>query len=240
MPQHRGNSSVLGFRRPHPSSSIRSSATLAQCFTLARTWMRLTTRPSTRFSSAQARCCGLMRYMVVQRQPVSSSVMMLLAFGGKAAGHAVDQVNLRADGKYRSRRRLLDQRDQPLGGAQRVGLLADLPAALGMHDDLDAGILGAHLIDVAGQKALMHGAVALPQKDAAGGELCLRLAALQSPTDPTPPSPRAECPSRSRCCGPGAGRAERESAYRAQRPTRRPRGRWTRCRPARRARRRRP
>ena len=40
--------------------------------------------------------------------------------------------------------------------------------ALGMNDDLDAGILGAHLVHVAGQKALMDGAMALPQQNAAG------------------------------------------------------------------------
>ena len=81
----------------------------------ARTWMRLTTRPSTRFSSAQARCCGLMRYMVVQRQPVSSRRDDALAFGGKPARQPVDQVNLGADGEHRACRSLLDQRDQPLG-----------------------------------------------------------------------------------------------------------------------------
>ena len=46
-----------------------------------------------------------------------------------------------------------------------------------MHDDLDAGILGADLVHVAGEKALMNGAVTLPQNDAAGGEGFLRLAA---------------------------------------------------------------
>jgi hypothetical protein len=53
-----------------------------------------------------------------------------------------------------------------------------------VNDDLDAGILGAHLIDVAGQKALMDGAVALPEQDAAGGELLLRLAPLNGPRVP--------------------------------------------------------
>src|ERR1039458_3014761 len=84
----------------------------------------------------------------------------LFTFGGKALGHAVDEVNLRADGEHCARGSLLDEGDQLLGGAERVGLLADLEAALGVNNDLDAGVAGAHLIDVAGQEALMDGAVA--------------------------------------------------------------------------------
>src|SRR5580698_7051670 len=66
-----------------PTSNMRSRATRAQCLTLRLTWIWLTTRPSTRFSRAQARCCGLMRYMVVQRQPESSRVMIFLPSAAK-------------------------------------------------------------------------------------------------------------------------------------------------------------
>src|ERR1035438_536547 len=87
-------------------------------------------------------------------------------------------MNLRADGEGGSRGGLLDEGDKALSGAEGVGLLADLEAALGMDDDLNAGVPGANRIDVAGQKALMDGAVALPEQDAAGGDALLRLAAL--------------------------------------------------------------
>ena len=36
--------------------------------------------------------------------------------------------------------------------------------ALGMHDDLDAGVLGPGRLDVRGPEALVHGAVALPEE----------------------------------------------------------------------------
>ena len=71
-----------------------------------------------------------------------------------------------------------------LGRAQCVGFLAYLPAALGVNDDLDAGILGAYLVNVAGEKTLMNRAVALPEQDAAGRQALLRLAALQAPRIP--------------------------------------------------------
>ena len=61
----------------------------------------------------------------------------------QAAGHAIDEMNLSADGEHGSRRELVNELDEALGGAESVGLLADLPAALGVHDDLDAGIFGA-------------------------------------------------------------------------------------------------
>src|SRR5262245_55721582 len=63
-------------------------------------------------------------------------------------------------------RRLADQLEQALGGADAVGLLADFPAALRMHDHADAGILGANIVHVLGQKALVDGAMPLPQDDA--------------------------------------------------------------------------
>ena len=84
---------------------MRSSATLAQCFTSSFTLIWFTTLPSTRFSSAQHRCCGEMRYMVVHRQPESSSVMT--RFVRIVLRQPVDQVNFGADGELRSRRRVL-------------------------------------------------------------------------------------------------------------------------------------
>ena len=72
---------------------------------------------------------------------------------------------------------LIDELDQTFRRAESVGLLADLPTALGVDDDLDAGVARAHLIDVAGKEALMHGAMALPEEDAAVLELLFCLAA---------------------------------------------------------------
>src|ERR1035441_9339082 len=112
-----------------------------------------------------------------------------LVLACKAAAHAVDQVNFRADGEHCARGSLLDEGDQLLGGTEGVGFLADLPAALGVNDDLDAGVPGAHLIDVAGQKTLMDSAVSLPQEDAACGQMGQALAsgglaALERPRVP--------------------------------------------------------
>ncbi len=53
--------------------------------------------------------------------------------------------------------------DDVVGRADAVGLLADFPAALGMDDDLNAGIVRANLVHMLRQKALVHRAVALPQ-----------------------------------------------------------------------------
>src|SRR5438045_6814784 len=66
-----------------PISNIRSNATLDQYFTWSATRMRLTTLPSTRFSSAHARCCGEIRNIVVHRHPESSSVMTFFLCSAK-------------------------------------------------------------------------------------------------------------------------------------------------------------
>src|ERR1700749_3671749 len=67
-------------------------------------------------------------------------------------GETIDEVNLRSDGKHGSGRGVFDDLDEAFRGAESVGLLADLPAALGMHDDLDAGVFGADCIYVAGKE----------------------------------------------------------------------------------------
>jgi len=108
----------------------------------------------------------------------------LFALRGKALGEAVDEMDFGTDGEHRTCRGVLDELDEALGRAEGVGLLADLPAAFGMDDDLNAGILGADLIDVAGQEALMDGAVAFPEDDATGFEGGLGLPALQRPRVP--------------------------------------------------------
>ena len=53
-----------------------------------------------------------------------------------------------------------------LGRADPVGDLDDVVRALGVHDHLDAGVLGPDGVDVLGPEALVHGAVALPEQEA--------------------------------------------------------------------------
>src|SRR5208337_3099600 len=53
----------------------------------------------------------------------------------------IHQVNLRSDGERGSGWRLLHKFDEVVSRADSVSLLADLPAALWMNDDLDAGIV---------------------------------------------------------------------------------------------------
>ena len=49
--------------------------------------------------------------------------------------------------------------------ADPVGELDDLVRALGVHDHLAVGVLGAELGDVLGAEALVHGALAPPQQE---------------------------------------------------------------------------
>ena len=99
--------------------------------------------------------------MVVQRQPESSSVMTFFAEWGEASGEAVDEVDLGADGEAGAGCALLDGLDDLLGGAEDVGLLADLPAALWVDDDGHAGFVAADAVDVLGEEALMDRASGL-------------------------------------------------------------------------------
>src|SRR5208282_3875111 len=68
-----------------------------------------------------------------------------------------------ANGPLAARRGGDDGLDDAFGGTYFVGGLRDFEAAFGMNNDADAGMLFAHAIDVFRQKALMDGAVALPQ-----------------------------------------------------------------------------
>ena len=102
--------------------------------------------------------------MVVHRQPESSRVMTFLLLRSEFLAHAVDQMNFRAYGEHADPgRRVCDHLDQAFGGADAIGFLANFPAAFRMHNHLDAGILGANVVHMLGQKALMHRAMSLPQ-----------------------------------------------------------------------------
>src|ERR1035441_9011359 len=94
-----------------------------------------------------------------------------LALRSKALGQPIHEVDLSADGELGAGRGLLYQGDYALGRAESIGFLTDFPTALSVNDDLDAGIFRAHIVNLAGQEALVHGAVALPEQNAAGGQL---------------------------------------------------------------------
>ena len=59
----------------------------------------------------------------------------------------------------------LDPVEDALGRADPVGELDDVVRALGVHDHLAVGMLGAGRRDVLGAEALVHRAVALPQQE---------------------------------------------------------------------------
>src|SRR5271165_7013972 len=85
-----------------------------------------------------------------------------------------------ANGKSAPRRCLLDLPYQVVGRANAVGLLADLPTALGVHDNLHARVIGPNSVHMFGKKTLVHRTVALPQDDlrlahAVGAEAALQL-----------------------------------------------------------------
>ena len=110
----------------------------------------------------------------------------------------------------------------------------------GVHDDLDAGVFRAHRIDMLGQKALMDRAMALPQDD------------FRSPQpvrcDATVNLIRVEDDHLIHRDAHGKGGVaaevligqEEDLFGTGRRPTRRLFARWTRCKPGRRALRRRP
>ena len=62
-------------------------------------------------------------------------------------------------------RRAVDPLEDALGRADLVGELDHLVLALGVHDDLAVGVLGAERRDVLGLEALVDRAVALPQQE---------------------------------------------------------------------------
>src|SRR6202040_391360 len=78
---------------------------------------------------------------------------------------AIDHVNFRAHGPFRSGRRGFDHANDALGRADFVGGLRNFKFTFGMNDDPDGGIFSAYFGDLFGREALVHRAVALPQND---------------------------------------------------------------------------
>src|SRR5882762_5484435 len=79
---------------------------------------------------------------------------------------AVDEVDFSANGPLGAGGRSLNSFDDALGRADLIGGLCDFEAAFRMRDDANSGMLSAHALDLLGGKALVHGAIALPEDDA--------------------------------------------------------------------------
>src|SRR5438477_9028758 len=86
----------------------------------------------------------------------------LLLFG-KFFAHSIDQMDFGSYGKLGACRGIFDDLDQAFGGADAIGLLADLPAALGMDDDLDAWVFRPNFVNVLRQESLMYRAMSFPK-----------------------------------------------------------------------------
>ena len=80
-------------------------------------------------------------------------------------GHAVDHVDLGADGEHRAGRGPLHLGEDPFRRADEVGQFDDLVGALGVDDDPHAGVVAAGGLDVVDLEALVDGAVALPEEE---------------------------------------------------------------------------
>jgi len=73
--------------------------------------------------------------------------------------------------------RSLDGCDDALGRADLIGGLCDFEAAFGMRDDANAGMLAAEALDLLRRKALVHGAIALPEDNARAADRFRRVSA---------------------------------------------------------------
>ena len=142
-------------------SSIRCSATSASASVSGSTVIWLTTWPATRFSSAQTRCGQV---DAVHRRAVADvAVEEDDRLVGVGVGEALDEVELGADRPDGAGLGGLDGLDDELGRADQVGLEHDLVRALGVDEDVDAGVLRAQLVDDVLGEAAVHRAVALPE-----------------------------------------------------------------------------
>src|SRR5882757_273297 len=90
---------------------------------------------------------------------------------------AVDEVDFRADSPFGAGGRSLDGCDDTLGRADLIGGLCDFEAAFGMRDDANAGMLAAEALDLLRRKALVHGAIALPEDNARAADRFRRVSA---------------------------------------------------------------
>ena len=71
---------------------------------------------------------------------------------GVLVRHALHHVDLGAHADDRARRRVLDEVEDALGGADEVGERHDVVRALGVHDHHAVGVLGAEAATCSGRK----------------------------------------------------------------------------------------
>ena len=77
----------------------------------------------------------------------------------------VDHVDLGADRQDRTRLGRFDGLADEVGRTRRVGRIHDRHRAFGMHDDLDAGIVGPGFVDLRNGETLVDRTEAVPQQD---------------------------------------------------------------------------
>ena len=124
--------------------------------------MRLWTSPSTRPSSTQSRWFGEMRNIVEHRQPSVSSVTTVRAGATSRASRLTRWISV-PTAQTDPSGLFLTVADDVLGRAALVGRLHDVERALGMDDDLAAGMRLPELLDLLHGEARVDAAVALPQ-----------------------------------------------------------------------------
>src|ERR1700674_1022246 len=89
----------------------------------------------------------------------------------------VDEVYFRADAPLRASRRSFYGFDNAFCRADLIGGLCNVEAAFRVNDYANAGVLAADALDLPRRKALVHGAVALPEDDARSANRFRRVSA---------------------------------------------------------------
>ena len=131
----------------------------------------------------------------------------------------------------------LDPVEDALGGADPVGELDDVVRALGVHDHLTVGVLGAERGDVLGPEALVHRAVPLPEQEGRFLHVALLEAAELEARVPHPHGRRRRSPCRSAVLRPRCWSGKKSTLVAPGRaPIRGRPARSTTCTPRRRAR----
>ena len=127
---------------PHSSTSPPASAAgpaAHQRAVSSSTRITFTGVPAARFSSAQQRCGRSMRYIVAHMQ--TTGERKWISCSGCSCFRRLTRCSSVPMAQLRARRGLFDRADDLAGRADHVGLVDHLHHALGMDEDLDAGIL---------------------------------------------------------------------------------------------------
>ena len=195
-------------------SSIRWSATLAHSLVSASTTIWFTTSPATRFSSTHARCGRVDAEHRRARADRAGRARRPSCRGARVASRCTMWISVPTPSTEPGAASC-DQSWMRSVEPTRSASSHDLVRALGVHDDLDAGVLGAERLDVLGPEALVHRAVALPEQERRVLDVALLEPAELEARVPHPHVVVGRSPSRSRCCGRGAGRGRTAPCRRA-------------------------